>query len=82
MSKVKIDQEMVSKKAKKVGEIIDNVTLPNVLSILGAVIVEIIINAKGQGYDIVDVVDNWLKHLCKSIHEILPDNDHDENFAN
>lgn len=84
MNNVKIDQELVTKKAREIGAIIDNVTLPNVLSILGTVIIEIFVNTKGQGVDIRDLMCGWLSSMVKGIRKMYMDNDHDhdENFAN
>lgn len=71
--KVDIDNSVVYSKAKEIGQIIEGLTLPYVLCILGIVITECVISALNQGYRIETIVSNWLKGLAKRVQETPKD---------
>ena len=68
--KVEIDDSLVKSKTREIGSLIENLTLPYVLCILGTVIVEVVLSAINQGYNIETVVSLWLNGLSKRVKDI------------
>ena len=67
---VNIDHDLVEKKVLEIGEVIDGLTLPHVMCIIGAVIVELVINVRRDGIDVAGVIINWLQLLIKNVAEL------------
>ena len=73
MEEIKIDDRIVQEKAKEIGKIIENLTLPYVFSILGFVIVEVVISAMRHGFNIETLASMWLDRLSKHVKTIPDD---------
>lgn len=61
------DDKEIHKKSVEIGQVIDNMSLPMVLCVIGTVIVEIFNNARLQGVDVKDVLCKWLLDLAETI---------------
>lgn len=70
MEEKNVDREMVEEKGRQIGEVIDGCSLQEVFYILGFVLVEVVMNARDQGFDVKEVVADWLKTLIQSIMSI------------
>ena len=64
-----IDHNMVNSKARQIGSILDGMNVPTVFCIIGTVVIELILNAKEQGYNIEHIVADWLLALIRNIRE-------------
>ena len=78
MEKIEFDQERIDKKSYEIGEILDGLTIPEVFSIIGTVIIAVVTNACSQGIDVRSTVCGWLRMLCKHVMginmEVLEEN--------
>ena len=78
MEKIEFDQERIDKKSYEIGEILDGLTIPEVFSIIGTVIIAVVTNACSQGIDVRSTVCRWLRMLCKHVMginmEVLEEN--------
>ena len=78
MEKIEFDQERIDKKSYEIGEILDGLTIPEVFSIIGTVIIAVVTNAYSQGIDVRSTVCRWLRMLCKHVMginmEVLEEN--------
>lgn len=83
MKKNVINQKRVDEKSYEIGEILDGLTMPEVFSIIGTVIIAVVTNACSQGIDVRSTVCGWLRILCKHVMginmEVLEEN---KVFAN
>ena len=80
-NELNLDSDLINEKARQIGDLIDGLRLPEVFCILGTVVVELVLNAKQQGYIVGDVVSDWLKELSKGVRN-LPDDEDDSGMLN
>ena len=76
-----IDEKLCKEKAFQVGEIINGLTVPNILCILGTVIIELVVNARSHGYDIDEIFKGWLQSMIDRIDN-MPDVEDDDFMVN
>ena len=77
-----INREVVNAKVQRIFGIIDGLTMPMVLCILGSVIVEIVLNAKRQGVDVAETVFKWLSLLSNNIKKALKEIENEDVKGN
>lgn len=58
---------LVDEKVVKIGKELEGLKMVDVLSILGMIIVELVHDAIGQGYDLRGLVSEWLKMLADNV---------------
>ena len=81
-NKLGIDEKACKERSFLVGELVDGMTIPNIFCILGTVIMELVLNARAQGYDIDGTFKGWLQSLIDRIDK-LPKIDKDsQKIAN
>ena len=78
----KVDKEGINEKAFKIGNLLNGMRIPDVLGVIGMVLIEIVLNADRQGYDIRDVFVRWLKMMAKNIATMDSEHFGDDNEVN
>ena len=61
---------LVDEKVVKIGKELEGLKMVDVLSILGMIVVEIVNDAIGQGYDLRRLISEWLKMLADNVSGI------------
>lgn len=77
-----VDNEGINEKAFKIDNLLNGMRIPDVLGVLGVVLIEIVLNADRQGYDIRDVLVRWLKMMAKNIATMDSEHFGDDNDVN
>ena len=77
-----VDNEGINEKAFKIDNLLNGMRIPDVLGVLGVVLIEIVLNADRQGYDIRDVFVRWLKMMAKNIATMDSEHFGDDNDVN
>jgi hypothetical protein len=77
-----VDKDVINEKAFKIGNLLNGMRIPDVLGVLGMVLIEIVLNADRQGYDIRDVFVRWLKMMAKNIATMDSEHFGDGNDVN
>jgi hypothetical protein len=63
-------ESLVDEKVVKIGKELEGLKMVDVLSILGMIIVEIVHDAIGHGYDLRRLISEWLKMLADNVSGI------------
>lgn len=72
-SGIKLDQALIEEKTMAIADIIDGLTLPHAICILGSVIVELVMSSRRQGFDVVAVISDWLRLLRDNVENLQID---------
>ena len=72
-SGIKLDQALIEEKTMAIADIIDGLTLPHAICILGSVIVELVMSSRRQGFDVVAVISDWLRLLRNNVENLQID---------
>jgi len=78
----KVDKDGINEKAFKIGNLLNGMRIPDVLGVIGMVLIEIVLNADSQGYDIRDVFVRWMKMMAKNIATMDSEHFGDDNDVN
>lgn len=66
---LEVDMKEVEEKAKEIGKIIDGARFPEILAILGTVIVELEYNGASQNVDVAPVIFDWIKQVGTEVYK-------------
>lgn len=72
-SGIKLDQALIEEKTMAIADIIDGLTLPHAICILGSVIIELVMSSRRQGFDVVAVISDWLRLLRNNVENLQID---------
>lgn len=72
-SGIKLDPALIEEKTMAIADIIDGLTLPHAMCILGSVIVELVMSSRRQGFDVVAVISDWLRLLRDNVENLQMD---------
>ena len=68
-NETEIDTELVDKKVLEIGRVLEGIRFPEILTILGTVVVELVYNAARQKVDASPVIFEWLKTLGAEVYK-------------
>ena len=75
-NEVIINKKLIRDKTNKIGEILDGLSVSDVLAILGAVILELVMDLKLRGYNLDELIEVWLSRVIEGIKGLtVPCND-------
>jgi len=66
-----INDKLVQQKLEETGHVIEGLKLPEVFSIFGNIMMEIVANADEQGFDVRDVTCDFLDHLKTNVRNSI-----------
>lgn len=75
--KVNIDEEFVAKKAIEISELLEGLKVPEIMAIIGTVVMNFVDNVHEQTHCFGGMACDWLEQMAKQVEDTFPD---DEDF--
>ena len=75
--KVDIDEEFVAKKAIEISELLEGLKVPEIMAIIGTVVMNFVDNVHEQIHCFGGMASDWLESIAEQVEDSFPD---DEDF--
>ena len=73
--KVNIDEEFVAKKAIEISELLEGLKVPEIMAIIGSVVMNFVDNVHEQTHCFGEMASLWLENIAEQVEDAFPDDD-------